>query len=74
MNEPPFLLADELRYGEPAWRMALLFPPQGSWLEADYLTPDAGRQIEFDCGSVQVLNTPTKEHQRLARIIHNPTR
>jgi len=57
MKEPPFLLADKLRYGEPAWRIALLFPPQGSWSEDDYLTLDAGRQIEFDCGFVEVLNT-----------------
>lgn len=55
--------------GEPAWRMALLFPPQGSWTESDYLDLDAGRVIEFDKGCVEVHDMPTKAHQRIVRFL-----
>jgi Uma2 family endonuclease len=69
MNEPSSIPIDELKVGEPAWRMALLFPPQGSWTEDEYLALDAGRQIEFDQGIVEILDMPTKEHQRLVRFL-----
>lgn len=62
-------LINEMQIGQPAWRMALLFPPQGSWTEQEYLAIDAGRQIEFDRGCVEVLDLPTKEHQRLVRFL-----
>jgi hypothetical protein len=52
---------NEMQIGQPAWRMALLFPPQGSWTEQEYLAIDAGRQIEFDRGCVEVLDLPTKD-------------
>jgi Uma2 family endonuclease len=60
---------DEMQIGQPTWRMALLFPPQGSWTEQEYLALDAGRQIEFDRGCVEVLDLPTKEHQRMVRFL-----
>ena len=55
--------------GEPAWGVALLFPPQGSWTEADYLSLDAGRLIEFSDGCVEVHDMPTKGHQRIVRYL-----
>lgn len=55
--------------GEPAWAVALLYPPQGSWTEADYLELDAGRLVEFSEGCVEVLDMPTKQHQRIVRFL-----
>jgi len=69
MSQSDFKSLNDLQIGQPAWRMALLFPPQGSWSERDYLALDAGRQIEFDHGCVEVLDLPTKEHQRLVRLL-----
>lgn len=69
MSQSDFESLNDIQFGQPAWRMALLFPPQGSWSELDYLALDAGRQIEFDRGCVEVLDLPTKEHQRLVRFL-----
>ena len=69
MSHPDHQILDEMQIGQPAWRMALLFPPQGSWTEQEYLALDAGRQIEFDRGCVEVLDLPTKEHQRMVRFL-----
>ena len=69
MTRPDHQVSNELQIGQPAWRMALLFPPQGSWTEQEYLALDAGRQIEFDRGCVEVLDLPTKEHQRMVRFL-----
>ncbi len=69
MSHPDPLILNEIQIGQPAWRMALLFPPQGSWTEQEYLALDAGRQIEFDRGCVEVLDLPTKEHQRMVRFL-----
>ena len=60
---------NEMQIGQPAWRMALLFPVQGSWTEKEYLAIEVSRQIEFDRGCVEVLDFPTKEHQRLVRFL-----
>lgn len=49
--------------------MGVLFPPQGSWTEADYLELDSGKLVEFSNGCVEVLDTPTKEHQRIVRFL-----
>ncbi|MCA9265653.1 MAG: Uma2 family endonuclease [Planctomycetales bacterium] len=56
--------------GQPAWRIALLYPPQGSWTESDYLLLDAGRLVEFDQGCVEVLDMPSKEHQRIVQFLY----
>lgn len=69
MTGPDHQVLNEMQIGQPAWRMALLFPPQGSWTEQEYLALDAGRQIEFDGGCVEVLDLPTKEHQRMVRFL-----
>jgi hypothetical protein len=52
--------------GEPAWRIALFYPEQGGWTETDYLNLDGGPLVEFENGFVEVLDLPTKEHQRFA--------
>ncbi len=69
MSQPDPLILNDMQIGQPAWRMALLFPAQGSWTEQEYLALDAGRQIEFDRGCVEVLDMPTKEHQRMVRFL-----
>jgi hypothetical protein len=42
---------------EPAWKVALLFPPQGQWSAADYftLTHSTNRLVEFDDGCIEVF-------------------
>lgn len=62
--------SDTLHPGEPAWRIALLFPPQGHWTETDYLALDAGRLVEFERGCVEVLDMPSKEHQRIVQYVY----
>ena len=42
--------------GEPVWGMALLFPPQGSWTEVDYLELDAGRVVDPKMATITVLS------------------
>ena len=69
MNQSNPTISNELQIGQPAWRMALLFPVQGSWSEQEYLALDAGRQIEFDQGCIEVLDMPTKQHQRIVRFL-----
>jgi Uma2 family endonuclease len=55
--------------GEPAWRIALFYPEQGGWSEADYLNLDGGPLVEFENGFVEVLDLPTKEHQRIVQFL-----
>lgn len=60
---------DAPQHGQPAWKIALLFPPQGSWTEADYLQLNSRHLIEFSNGCVEVLDMPTKAHQRIVRFL-----
>lgn len=55
--------------GEPAWRIALFYPEQGGWTETDYLNLDGGPLVEFESGFVEVLDLPTKEHQRIVQFL-----
>ena len=59
------------RPGDPPWEIAFLFPPQGQWTEADYLTlqEKTTRLIELSDGSVEVLPMPTPFHQRIVRFL-----
>jgi hypothetical protein len=59
---------------EPAWEIALLFPAQGAWSEAEYLaiSDSANRLIEFRNGRIKVLAIPTEEHQVIVRISTMP--
>lgn len=66
----PLIDPHSTQRGAPVWQLAKLFPPQGSWSEADYLSLDAGRLIEFDQGCVEVLELPSKEHQRVVQAVY----
>ncbi len=55
--------------GEPTWRIALFYPQQGGWTEADYLSLQGGPLVEYDNGCVEVLDMPTKEHQRIVQFL-----
>lgn len=50
---------------EPTWAVAELFPLQGQWSEADYLTLDTNRLIELCDGCLEVLPMPTDSHQAI---------
>ena len=57
----------------PAWDVARLFPDQGYWGEGDYLELNrlTNSLIEFSDGYVEVLEMPTKTHQRIVLFICN---
>ena len=48
---------------ELAYPVALLFPPQGQWTEADYLALETNKFIELSDGRLEVLNMPSDLHQ-----------
>jgi len=52
---------------EPAGEIALLFPYQGDWSIDDYLdlTEQSNQIIEYTAGRIEVLETPTIQHQRI---------
>src|SRR6202035_3616534 len=56
----------------PAWDVARLYPAQGYWDEGDYL--DLNRQtnhlVEFSDGKVEVLEMPTRSHQRIVLYLY----
>lgn len=56
--------------GQPAWRVALFYPRQGSWTEADYLGLDGGPLVEFEGGVIEVLDMPNKVHQRIVQFLY----
>jgi Uma2 family endonuclease len=58
------------RVGEPAWDVALLYPPQGSWSEAEYLELGTYWPIEFVDGVVEFLPMPTLLHQLIVDYLH----
>ena len=60
MDEPP---------GEPAWAVALLFPPQGHWTEADYLALSTNHLVEFSAGVVEVPEIPTDRHPAIVAFL-----
>jgi Uma2 family endonuclease len=55
------------RTAEPAWEIAYLFPPQGSWSEEDYLALEdhygSHIRVELSDGRLEVLPMPTEPHQ-----------
>ncbi len=57
-------------HGQPAWEVALLYPPQGSWSEQDYWALEGGRLIDFEDGQVEIHELPTKEHQRIVLFLY----
>jgi Uma2 family endonuclease len=58
---------------EPAWEIARLFPPQGHWSEASYLsfTESLNQLVELVDGCVEVLEMPTKSHQKMVQYLLN---
>jgi len=55
--------------GEPAWDVALLFPRQGHWTEAEYLALDTNQLVELANGCLEVLPMPTPFHQRIVKFL-----
>lgn len=51
--------------GEPAWEVAYLLPPQGRWLEEDFLKFNTTRMAELVNGRLEVLPMPNIKHQRI---------
>lgn len=56
---------------EPAWDIARLFPPQGHWTEGSYLsfTESLNQLVELVDGRVEVLEMPTKSHQKVVHYL-----
>jgi Uma2 family endonuclease len=52
---------------EPAWEIAVLFPPQGGWSVSEYLelTERTNQLVEYTAGKIEVLSMPTYLHQRI---------
>jgi Uma2 family endonuclease len=59
------------RKGEPAWEVAFLYPRQGEWTEAEYLSLDTNRLVELSEGCLEVLPMPTMLHQLLVDFLHS---
>src|SRR5690242_17058779 len=57
--------------GEPAWNIALLFPRQGEWTEADYLALDTNRLVELVDGCLEFLPMPTLFHQAIVAFLYD---
>jgi Uma2 family endonuclease len=57
--------------GELTWEIAMLYPQQGDWTEADYLALDAktNRMIELSDGCLEFLPMPTFLHQFIVRFL-----
>jgi Uma2 family endonuclease len=56
--------------GGPAWEVALLFPPQGEWSEAEYLALDTNQLVEFSDGCIEVLPMATLFHQLIVEYLY----
>jgi predicted amidohydrolase YtcJ len=56
---------------EPAWEIARLFPAQGAWTEAAYLsfTESMNQYCELVDGRVEVPDMPTKTHQQIVHAL-----
>jgi len=56
---------------EPAWDIAKLFPLQGHWSEGSYLsfTESMNQFVELVDGRVEVLQMPTKSHQKIVQYL-----
>jgi len=57
--------------GQPAWDVALLYPPQGQWTQEQYLalTDHTRWLVEFTAGKIEVLRMPTIEHQFISQFL-----
>jgi Uma2 family endonuclease len=55
---------------EPAWEVALLFPPQGQWSEGDFLSLNSSRLVEYSFGNIEVVEMATQLHQDLVGYLY----
>ena len=58
----------------PAWDVALLFPSQGDWSEAEYLGLDTNRLVELVDGNLEVLSMPTLSRQLIVQCLFDMLR
>jgi Uma2 family endonuclease len=68
------LAPEGLRYGEPTWEIAELFPTQGTWSESEYFALETSRRVEFSHGFLKFLPMPTILHQRIAAFLYDALR
>lgn len=68
------LVPEGLRYGEPTWAIAQLFPVQGTWSESEYFALETNRGLEFSHGYLEFLPMPTVLHQRIAAFLYDALR
>jgi Uma2 family endonuclease len=57
--------------GEPTWELALDFPYQGEWTEAEYLRLGSNRLVEFFDGTLEFLPMPTYFHQSIVEFLYS---
>lgn len=55
---------------QPTWEVAHLFPAQGTWTEADYLSLLGNRLVELSDGVLEVLPMPTEAHQLIVLYLY----
>lgn len=55
---------------EPVWDLALLFPAQGAWTEAEYMALETNHLVEFSNGHLEVLRMPTRSHQQIVLFLY----
>ena len=67
-------MPEGLRYGEPTWDIAQLFPTQGTWTESEYFALETNRRLEFSHGFLEFLPMPTVLHQRIVAFLYNALR
>jgi Uma2 family endonuclease len=56
---------------QPAWDVALLFPYQGDWSEANYLALETNHLVELVDGKLEVLPMPTTSHQLIVAFLYD---
>jgi Uma2 family endonuclease len=64
------------RRGEPPWEIALLYPVQGQWTEAEYLAlqDKTNLLLELSDGCIEVLSMPNPFHQWIVRFLFEALR
>src|SRR5262245_35772961 len=59
--------------GQPAWNLALLYPPQGMWSEDDYLDLESrseNQMMELVDGFLEFLPMPDPFHQKIVGFLY----
>ncbi|MEO8494964.1 MAG: Uma2 family endonuclease [Planctomycetota bacterium] len=60
----------ESAIGDLTWEIAELFPRQGHWSEAEYLSIETNRLMELSEGRLEMLPMPTQAHQLIAAFLY----